>query len=237
MGLDVKKFFQAWSSRTSLLVTIIWEVIGKRQAQVNLKELFKSNRYFKSASLKMLFVFGCFTVFFFKGMFQILMFVRFRRKNKEYTAVMLERERKTTEIWKQNHTRASGGVQKLETVAWEQHLKKRILRGKKLGHLAWESESDTYNIKIRQRTLESLQNDLFVFGNFSFMFLQISPTLCSFVNIIRTWHCCWSPIVSISQSPRNICFRFLTKNYVLDFWRKFNQKRQILLKMYERQKG
>merc|ERR1711963_624267 len=39
------------------------------------------------------------------------------RKNKEYTAVMLERERKTTEIWKQNHTRASGGVQKLETVA------------------------------------------------------------------------------------------------------------------------
>ena len=67
MGLDVKKFFQAWSSRTSLLVTIIWEVIGKRQAQVNLKELFKSNRYFKSASLKMLFVFGCFTVFFLQG--------------------------------------------------------------------------------------------------------------------------------------------------------------------------
>merc|ERR1711990_529866 len=40
-----------------------------------------------------------------------------KRKNKEYTAVMLERERKTTEIWKQNHTRASGGVQKLDTVA------------------------------------------------------------------------------------------------------------------------
>ena len=57
-------------------------------------------------------------------MFQILMFVRFRRKNKEYTAVMLERERKTTEIWKQNHTRASGGVQKLETVAWEKTFEK-----------------------------------------------------------------------------------------------------------------
>merc|ERR1711934_955535 len=41
----------------------------------------------------------------------------YRRKNKEYTAVMLERERKTTEIWKQNHTRASGGVQKLDSVA------------------------------------------------------------------------------------------------------------------------
>merc|ERR1712127_40295 len=37
-----------------------------------------------------------------------------RRRNKEYTAVMQERERKTTEIWKQNNTRASGGVQKLE---------------------------------------------------------------------------------------------------------------------------
>lgn len=37
-----------------------------------------------------------------------------RRRNKEYTAVMLERERKTTEIWKQNHTRATGGVQKLD---------------------------------------------------------------------------------------------------------------------------
>ena len=136
----------------------------------------------------MLFVFGCFTVFFFfKGMFQILMFVRFRRKNKEYTAVMLERERKTTEIWKQNHTRASGGVQKLETVAWEKTLEKEEFWG---GISPEKSESDTYNIKIRQRTLESLQNDLFVFDNFSFMFLQISPTLCSFVNIIRTWHCC-----------------------------------------------
>ena len=62
--------------------------------------------------------------FFFKGIFQILMLVRFRRKNKEYTAVMLERERKTTEIWKQNHTRASGGVQKLETVAWEKTFEK-----------------------------------------------------------------------------------------------------------------
>merc|ERR1712212_469671 len=40
-----------------------------------------------------------------------------KRKNKEYTPVMLERERKTTEIWKQNHTRASGGVQKLDSVA------------------------------------------------------------------------------------------------------------------------
>merc|ERR1712212_1345428 len=37
-----------------------------------------------------------------------------RRRSKEYTAVMQERERKTTEIWKQSHTRASGGVQKLE---------------------------------------------------------------------------------------------------------------------------
>merc|ERR1712127_921967 len=37
-----------------------------------------------------------------------------KRQNKEYTAVMQERERKTTEIWKQNNTRASGGVQKLE---------------------------------------------------------------------------------------------------------------------------
>merc|ERR1712126_318304 len=40
-----------------------------------------------------------------------------KRKNKEYTPVMLERERKTTEIWKQNHTRASGGVQKLDSTA------------------------------------------------------------------------------------------------------------------------
>merc|ERR1712179_483409 len=40
-----------------------------------------------------------------------------KRKNKEYTPVMLERERKTTEIWKQNHTRASGGVQKLDSAA------------------------------------------------------------------------------------------------------------------------
>merc|ERR1712172_391188 len=40
-----------------------------------------------------------------------------KRQNKEYTPVMLERERKTTEIWKQNHTRASGGVQKLDSVA------------------------------------------------------------------------------------------------------------------------
>ena len=68
LGLDVKKFFfQTRTSRTSLLVTILWEVIGKGQAQLNLKELLKPNRDFKSANLKMLFVFGCFTVFFLQG--------------------------------------------------------------------------------------------------------------------------------------------------------------------------
>lgn len=37
-----------------------------------------------------------------------------KRRNKEYTSIMMERERKTQEIWKQNDTRASGGVQILK---------------------------------------------------------------------------------------------------------------------------
>jgi len=37
-----------------------------------------------------------------------------KRRNKKYTSVMLERERITSEIWRQSDTRALGGVQRLE---------------------------------------------------------------------------------------------------------------------------
>lgn len=70
-----------------------------------------------------------------------LIFVLFRRKNKEYTPVMLERERKTSEIWKQNHTRASGGVQKLDSVAWETETESVI--------------SENSGFKIRQESKRS----------------------------------------------------------------------------------
>ena len=192
LGLDVKKFFfQTRISRTSPLVTIIWEVIGKGQAQLNLKELLKPNRDFKSASLKMLFVFGCFTVFFLQGNISNSYACPFQTKEQgvhcgdAWARTKNNRNLETEShqgVWRSSKAGNSG----LRKKTWKRGFWGR----KKIGHLARESESDTFNIKIRQRTLESLQNDLFVFDNFSFMFLQISPTLCSFVNIIRTWHCC-----------------------------------------------
>ena len=113
----------------------------------------------------------------------------FRRKNKEYTPVMLERERKTTEIWKQNHTRASGGVQKLDSTAWGTEK------------LSWiQNEPENRHIYI-----------FFVLHKtFSLQISVCLPTnnVGKQMETSCTWHCCWIPFSSHHppQSPGNKCF-------------------------------
>ena len=96
-----------------------------------------------------------------------LIFVLFRRQNKEYTPVMLERERKTTEIWKQNHTRASGGVQKLDSVAWEPETESLLLKNS-----SFQIRQELQEIKFSCSTQKHFHY------KYLFVCLQIS-TICS----------------------------------------------------------
>ena len=104
-------------------------------------------------------------------------FVLFRRKNKEYTPVMLERERKTSEIWKQNHTRASGGVQKLDSVAWETE----------------SVISENSGFKIRQDSKRSsflvLHKNFFI-TNICLSVWKYPPFVHKQAKTSCTWHCC-----------------------------------------------